>query len=276
MMQDPSVVEEPTFRTDLFRGTAEYYDRYRLPYPAALFDDLRARVPVTGTGRLLDLACGTGQIAFPLEKEFREVWAVDQEPDAIALVVAKAERLELRHLHAVVGAAEDLTFDDPFELIGIGNAFHRLRRTRVAELVASWLRPGGCVALVGGGSPRHGRRPWQRAMDDLLTRWMHTAGAADRIPDGWEEALARDPNEAVLGRAGLAYQGTFDFDVTYRWTIDELVGHVYSTSFLNRRALGDRVDAFERDLRDTLLACEPEGVFVDDTQFGYELARRPA
>jgi ubiquinone/menaquinone biosynthesis C-methylase UbiE len=68
------------FAADLYQGTAEYYDRYRLPYPEAMTEDLIARTGVSGHGRLLDLACGTGQLAFPLRRSFAEVWAVDREP----------------------------------------------------------------------------------------------------------------------------------------------------------------------------------------------------
>jgi SAM-dependent methyltransferase len=50
------------FAVDLYQGTAEYYDRYRLPYPQALIEDLIARTGVCGQGRLLDLACGTGRL----------------------------------------------------------------------------------------------------------------------------------------------------------------------------------------------------------------------
>ncbi|MEY2462060.1 MAG: hypothetical protein QOH64_198, partial [Acidimicrobiaceae bacterium] len=73
------------FRKDLFKGTAELYDRFRLPYPALLLDDLRARVPLDGNGRLLDLACGTGQVAFALASDVAEVWAVDLEAESIEL-----------------------------------------------------------------------------------------------------------------------------------------------------------------------------------------------
>ena len=31
------------FRRDLFRGTARYYDRFRVPYPQSLIDDLAER-----------------------------------------------------------------------------------------------------------------------------------------------------------------------------------------------------------------------------------------
>ena len=57
---------EPYFASHLYRGTAEYYDRFRRGYPPVLTDDLLSRVRPSGRGRLLDLACGTGHIAFAL------------------------------------------------------------------------------------------------------------------------------------------------------------------------------------------------------------------
>ena len=83
-------MDEVRFTADLYRGTAGFYDRYRLPYPDAMITDLVRRAQVSGHGRLLDLACGTGQLAFPLRRWFREVQAVDSEPDMAEAVRAKA------------------------------------------------------------------------------------------------------------------------------------------------------------------------------------------
>jgi ubiquinone/menaquinone biosynthesis C-methylase UbiE len=142
-------VEEPEYRRDLYRGTAEDYDRYRVPYPAAMLGDLLGRAGVSGRGRLLDLACGTGQIAFAMHRAFREVRAVDREPDMVALVRRKAEVAGIGGPRAVVAAAEALQAPaGAFELVAIGNAFHRLRRDAVAASARPWLRPGGCLALL--------------------------------------------------------------------------------------------------------------------------------
>ena len=82
-----------------------------------------------------------------------------------------------------------------------------------------------------------------------------------------------DPHEQVLRRAGLAYEGLFEFSLVERWTVDSLIGFVYSTSFLNRAVLEHRVGAFENDLRSQLLGCCPDGVFEQELTFAYELAR---
>jgi SAM-dependent methyltransferase len=268
------VAGELRYRKDLFKGTAEYYDRFRPPYPAVLLDDLRARVPLRRTGRLLDLACGTGQIAFALASDVAEVWAVDQEAGSIEFGTRKAERLGVSTIRWLAGAAEEVVLDGAFDLVAIGNAFHRLDRDAVARRVVPHLTERGCVALVWSGSPWRGDRPWQRALHDTLERWQDAVGARDRVPEGWEQAIDRDPHAAVLQRAGLAYEGLFEYAVVERWSIETLIGFAYSTSFLNRTVLEHQAAAFEGDLRRQLTVCCPDGVFEQDLTFAYELARR--
>jgi hypothetical protein len=180
----------------------------------------------------------------------------------------------------VAAAAEELplapstSLGGCFDLVAIGNAFHRLDRDTVARRLVPRLSTGGCVALLWSGLPWHGDQPWQRTLDETIARWGDAVGAHDRIPAGWEEVMSRDPHPQVLQRAGLTYEGSFEFEVPWRWDVESLVGFVYSTSFLNRSALGDRADDFARDLQSQLLACCPDGVFPQDLTFAYDLARR--
>ena len=119
------------FAVDLYQGSAEYYDRYRLPYPEAMIEDLIARTGVSGPGRLLDLACGTGQLAFPLCRSFAEVWAVDREPDFAQLVQAKADKLGAGNIRPVISDAETLDAEPGhFELAGF------------LAIIVSWARIG--------------------------------------------------------------------------------------------------------------------------------------
>jgi len=266
---------EIRFGKDLYRGTAPFYARYRPPYPEALLDDLCRRLPVTGAGRLLDLSCGTGQIALPLARHFAEVVALDQEPAALAYGQAEAEARGLTNITWMTGDAEDVDFDADFELVAVGNAFHRLDRPLVAQHMLSWLQPAGGVALLWGGVPSEGDRPWQTAMVELLQDWTARGGAADRIPTGWLAAIERDPHEQVLGRAGFDYAGRFEFTVESTWTVRSLIGFMYSTSILNQEVLGDQRVAFEEDLAGRLLALQPDGAFPASASFAYQLARKP-
>ena len=100
----------PEFRSDLYRGTARSYDEFRLPYPQPLLDDLLTHARATGAGRLLDLACGTGQITFGLASNFVEIWAVDQEPEAVDF--ARAQAFELGVVDYLLKPFSDQRFDD--------------------------------------------------------------------------------------------------------------------------------------------------------------------
>jgi SAM-dependent methyltransferase len=269
-------VSEPLhFRTDLYRGTADYYERYRLPYPDAMLDDLVTRIGAAGDGRLLDLACGTGRLTFPLAARFAEVFGVDQEPDAIARATERAAERGLTNVRFDVGRAEDVVAPGEFDLVTIGTAFHRLDRARVAELAMGRLRDGGHLALVWSDAPWTQAGDWQRALSECAFEWSRRMDPVERLPARFEAAMAELPDETVLTRSGFAVLDRYEQTVMVDWSVDDLIGLVHSTSILPRPLLGDRVAEFEADLRHRLLAVEPSGVFRDAPSFAYDLAVRP-
>lgn len=55
----------------------------------------------------------------------------------------------------------------------------------------------------------------------------------------------------------------------HEWTVEALIGFVYSTSFLPRSILGELADDFEEEMHTRL------GPARQTIDFAYELARRP-
>jgi len=268
---------QPAFRTDLYRGTASFYDRFRLPYPAALIADLCARASVDGAGRLLDVACGPGTVTFALSDHFAEVWAVDQEAETVDFAAARAKDRGVRNVRWIAGRAEDVDPGEVFDLVTIGTAFHRLDRPRVAALAMQWLRAGGYLALLWSDTALNGAVQWQQVFAGAYADWVRRAGAQDRLPADFAEHMTRFPHTTVLQDAGFDVVGRYEFAAVHDWTITELIGLVYSTSLLSRAALGDRAAAFEADVRERLLAVEPDGIFREHAPFAYDLAfRAPA
>lgn len=272
---DNGSVDDSQFRPDLYRGAASYYDRFRVPYPPGLIDDLAQRTGADGEGRLLDLACGPGLISFAMYGRFREVWAVDQEPDMISIARHKAAAAGIDSIQFLTSAAEDLPApENSFDLVAIGNAFHRMRREAVAARACRWLRPHQFIALLWGGSPWEGQAPWQLAMSATMDRWMTRAQAHDRIPRRYGEAREQRPDLAILCDSGFQLTGSYRFPTVWQWTPETLIGFAYSTSVLSRVALGGLAPAFEEDLRHQVYACEPSGMLRQTIDFAYELARR--
>ncbi|SBW17395.1 class I SAM-dependent methyltransferase [Protofrankia symbiont of Coriaria ruscifolia] len=271
------MASEVRFGPDLYRGTAQHYERFRLPYPDTMIADLSCRASPSGGGRLLDLACGTGQLAFSLRGAFAEVWALDAEPDMIDMVRAKAIAATAAHIRPITARAEDLQAGPgSFELIVIGNAFHRLRRALVAGRAYAWLKPGGCLALCWSTSPWAGHQDWQRALDTTLRTWQNALGTYGRVPPGWDQPRQQDPDHDVLSRAGFEPAGRHEFPAEHRWTIPELAGHIRSTSFLPAPVLADHATAFDADLTAELSRHAANDRLTETVRFAYELARKPA
>ena len=238
------------FDRDLYRGTAGDYDRFRVGYPQSMIDDLLGRVGPSGRGRLLDLACGTGQITFAASGQFAEVWAVGQESDMIDVVRLKATAAGTGHVRTVISAAEKLAAPaQAFELVAVGNAFHRLRRDVVAASAFQWLQPGRYIALLWGSGPWVGDQDWQRGLSAVMDGWKTRLGVQGRAPAGWDRGRQQRPDMTVLADAGFQPVGSYRFPAEHDWTADELIGFVYSTSVLPRGVLADRADEFETELR---------------------------
>jgi SAM-dependent methyltransferase len=260
------------FAPDLYAGTAEFYARYRVPYPQSLLDDLRSRAGLDGSGRLLDLACGPGMVALPLAPHVADVVAVDQEPDMIDVGRQVASRLKIGNVSWQVGRAEDLTFPaGSLKIVTIGNAFHRLDQPRVAGLAREWLAADGSLALLYSSGFGWGSEPWKSLVNDVVSRWIDPPSSRGAAAN--PETLKSANHAEVLRAAGFAEVDKREFPVPKVWTIDEIAGHTYSTSFGSKTAFGDRLSSFERELRETLLAYDGSGEYAETMSFALMLAR---
>jgi SAM-dependent methyltransferase len=266
---------KPSFPRDAFAGTAEYYVRYRLPYPASLVRDLLARAGVVPSDRLLDLACGPGRATFPLAGSFREAWAIDLEPEMIEIARRGAAGRGAANITWMVGRAEEL--DAPpgsFGLVTAGDAFHRLDQPVVARLALRWLRPGGCIAILGSRGLMSSGAPWQQVAAQVMRRHSRLDAAPVPAAPGRDEVVER--MELVLREAGFAEVASYPFVEPHDWTADAIIGNLFSTSVCSRRALGASADAFAAELKAALLAHDARGLYHEEAPFGYTLGRRPA
>ncbi len=69
--------------------------------------------------------------------------------------------------------------------------------------------------------------------------------------------------------------GQLTVPVQRKRTLESVIGYLHSTSFAAPRLFGDRIEEFDRALRDRLPASATDGVFIDDNEFGILLGRRP-
>ena len=119
--------------------------------PGAL--EFFARLPIQAGTRVLDVACGAGQVAIPAARAGARVTGVDIATNSIeqARARARAEGLDARFDEgdAEMLPYEDASFDLVVSLIG---AMFAPRPERVAAEVARLCRPGGRI-VMGNWTP---------------------------------------------------------------------------------------------------------------------------
>jgi SAM-dependent methyltransferase len=266
----------PNFSPDAYAGTAPYYLRYRVPYPRRLLADMLEHSGVTGGGRLLDVACGPGRLALAIASSFREIWAVDQEPEMIEAGRREAERRDLAGIKWMVGRAEDLEAPpETFDMITFGESFHRLDQRVMALRSHEWLKPGCRLAALGCYTILSGREPWQRSVVDVVRRWTSRPSGASRGEGQKKAEFGPAQCERVFLEAGFLEIASHAFVEPHDWTIETILGYLYSTSVCSRNVLGGDREAFEADLGSTLLACDPSGTYSEVAQWGYTSGRKP-
>jgi SAM-dependent methyltransferase len=243
-----------------YEGAAGYYSRYRPPYPAALVTVLRDAFGLDGKGRLLDLGCGPGSVAIPVAHLFERVVAMDPEPDMLEEGRAVAGRAGVGNIEWVCGSSEDLSRNlGTFRVVTMGESIHWMDQRRTLEALYELVETGGGVAILGRGVPLPipPMTPWRAALSrvvrdyvgDIPLPWDHVPPPPDELHQGY---LRRSRFVDLIEYGEL-------FDV--EWTVDSIVGNLYSMSFCTRKVLGARAEAFERDLRSAMLAVEPSGIF---------------
>ena len=127
---------------DRFSTQADLYARYRIDYPAELYEWLLPRV--SGRGRAWDCATGNGQVAAVLARQFAQVDATDISAAQLAQAPA------LPNVRYQLSPAEATPFpDDTFDLITVAQAVHWFEPAAFNQEARRVLRPGGLLAEWG-------------------------------------------------------------------------------------------------------------------------------
>ncbi|MGW5686930.1 class I SAM-dependent methyltransferase [Nonomuraea sp. NPDC003754] len=253
----------------LFAGTGAFYARFRPGYPKVFFDDVIRRFGLDGSGRLLDLGCGTGQLTIPLAGHVTEAVGMDPEPDMLTEAARHAAADKVGNVTWVRGGSADLSGQlGRFRLVTMGRSFHWMEREQVLRTLADMVEDGGGLVIADDGCLARSTTPWQHIIEEVQHQFIGPiphAGAA----------MPADPHEVVLTRSPFQDVMPVVHEFSRTWTVDRIIGYLYSTSLPLRRLLGARQPAFEREITDALLTAEPSGQFVEPVALHVLIARIP-
>ena len=250
--------------SDIFKSAAYYYARYRPGYPEGLCRRVAEIFGLDGTGRLLDLGCGAGQLMFPFAPYFAEILGLDPEPEMLAEAKCIAAERGITNVIWAEACAEEIGLEfGTFRLASMGHSFHWMDQDLVLDRLHSIIQPGGGVIVADDIG--HVIDPdWRPVVGAIERRYL---GERRRAGSGYHVAPA-EPYEVYFARSkfriGEPVRVTDEWVRTTGW----IIGNCYSHSSSSPYVLGDKKADFERDLKSELLALNPSGEFrgVTDTQ----------
>lgn len=255
--------------SNIFKGTAWYYARYRRRYSQQIFSDIVAYYALNEEGTLLDLGCGTGELTIPLSQHFETAVGIDPSTDMLSEARSQAKKERVSNIQWIKDRAENVNESlGPVRLTTSGVSFHWMDQPIVLEKVYNMTESGGGMVVFGDISPVRGRsktEDWETKRKEIIEKYLGTERRAgdklhkDFIPEerSFEEIFKESPFRTFELKQ-YPYQ-------TER-TIDGIIGFLYSTSYANRELLGDKASDFEQELREELLKLVPSNRFVEQGQ----------
>lgn len=251
---------------NVFKGTAQYYANYRPHYPDQLFKDAVDNFGLVGKGNLLDLGCGTGELAIPLAPYFETVHAWDPDVDMLNTAKVKTNKSSVNNIIYENKSSKNLgSIDFPIRIVAMGQSFHWMDQETVLSRLFELVQRGGGVMIVGTEPAEQNEATTKKdeAVQRLIKKYLgNERRAGDKIytlpPKRYEELL---PNSKLHDFQAKTYT------ISLTRSIDELLGHLYSMSWASKALLKDQAEAFEQEAREALQNIELTGIFKDNIKF---------
>lgn len=234
---------------EIFAGTAYYYSRYRFPYPQELFDYILNAFPPRSSEQVLDLGCGTGQLAVPLSKHFTKVVCADPDPEMLAETARIVAENGLNNMQILKASSGDIhSLPNTFGLVTMGESFHWMDRHQVLQDAFNILVAGGGVVIVS----RKIQYPagFQEIIDAVIKQYL---GERRRAGTGFY-SHPRERHESVLSKSPFQEMEPWIHKYQVGSNISNLIGFLHSTSYAAKRLLGDSVEDFGNTLRTRILS----------------------
>ncbi|MFI5781232.1 class I SAM-dependent methyltransferase [Nocardia sp. NPDC051570] len=244
----------------LFAGTAWHYSRYRPSYPQEFLDDMIQRLRLDGTGRLLDLGCGTGQLTLPLAAHVAEAVGMDPEPEMLTEASLQAREQSVTNVTWTQGNSADLPGGlGHFRLVTMGRSFHWMDREQVLIALDEMVDDNGALVIANDSCLIRPTTTWQQTIEEVQRHFL----PPDQQHGPTPTADPRQTHEQVLANSPFRQVNRQVYEFLRPWTIEQAIGYLYSTSLPLHRLLGDRQAAFEDAVTDALLAIDPTGQFTE-------------
>ncbi len=188
-----------------FRSAAAHYLDGRPDYAPGLIQGVATLCGLDGTGHLLDLGCGPGQLAAAFRPMVAGALGMDPEPEMLAIAKARAAASGLA-ITFRQGASHDLASGmGPFRLVTIGRAFHWMDRPETLRVLDRLTDPAAAIALFSTSHADVPDNAWRRDLQAVMDSEMGSGNRQLWKQPGWvrHEAILLDSPFNALQRLSI-------------------------------------------------------------------------
>ena len=213
------------------RSVADAYVNYP-PYPAEVFEILEG-LTRDEPRIVLDIGCGTGELARPLAPLVDHVDAVDQSAAMIEIGRSR-DGGDQANIRWVCQSVEDFAYDTRYSLIVAGASLHWMDWYEVLPRMAGALSERGYLAIVGGRGMD--TTPWNDELSKIIPTY-----STNKDYESYDliDELERRRLFSVVGRKRTAPQ-------EYRMSVDRYVEMFHARNGFSRQRM-DAQSAAEFD-----------------------------
>ena len=244
-----------------FGNQAENYTKYRRPYDSDVHELLFSVFP-SDSGRILDIACGTGKSTEPLVREGFEVSGVDINP----LMIEEAKKqasLKGVDIHYAVAEAENLPFEDEyFDAVTVGTAFHWFVNERAMKEIKRVLKSDGILFVFWTLTTK------EMPERDSISSEIFKSFNWEKVP---VELRDLEHISAFFKEQGMQNVSTARLPFTHNDTVEEQVGLMKTASsyeVLSNENKERFIDAVRNDLTEKL-GNRPYFTYEEEIQVCY-------
>ncbi len=263
----PRMSKPIPFKPDRFASAAPHYRAGRPAYAPRLISRVAALANLNPTTRMLDLGCGTGELAHAFAPLVAHVLAADPSPEMLAIAAEnQPANLTLRQASSY---DLDASFA-PADFVAIGRAFHWMDRADTLHRLDAIIPQGGTIALFEDTHPDLPDNAWEADYQALLRRFSRDNADRRRWKGGsWvrHEAFLLDSPFSQLEQIAVIERR--------RTPAVTLADRILSLSSTSPARLGEKANALLGELETLLARIAPDGWLTEVVATSALIARRP-
>ncbi|ELZ88516.1 type 11 methyltransferase [Haloferax elongans ATCC BAA-1513] len=146
-----------------------------------------------------------------------------------------------------------------FQLVTMGRSFHWMDQKQTLESLLKIIRPGGGVAIFGNREWfTRGTKNWQREVYSVTTDYL------SNLPDRTGPVEYDDPWHKKIAKFGFRDVEELSIYLNREWTVDEIVGYLFSLSYCSPEKVGDQREELEKSVRNRLANLDQDSFVQED------------